>query len=377
MLYETAIELVSHLLPEPTQEELDAAFLKAQQHLHSLGIAGWQDALVGKALHLSDVTETYRRLSASGELTARVTGALWWRKEGGLDQIEEFLALRDQPLNGRLRFDHVKIMQDGICESCTGAMLDPYEGVNGEPGAPSAPSAIDPEELKEIVSVLDAKGFSVHFHGVGDRAVRECLDAVEAARERNGQTGLRHQIAHVDVVDPLDVPRFRELGVIANLQPLWARADKEVVERKLPLLGARRASMHFPFGALQRAGAALAMGSDWPVSSADPLWGIYTAVTRTAPPSDPHGVIPSSYHHPMNPEHRLSLEQAIDAYTAGAAVANGYADSTGKIAVGMDADLILLDRHVIGIEDIAATRVVSTWVAGRLRYSSSEIVSVM
>ncbi|GAA3681238.1 amidohydrolase [Arthrobacter ginkgonis] len=381
LLFEGAIDLVSHLLPDPAPAELDAAYLLAQQHLHSFGIAGWQDALVGRALHLPDPTGTYRRLQASGALTSRVTGALWWDREKGLKQIEEFKALRDgawgddaegdTAWDDKVRFDTVKIMQDGICESCTGAMLEPYAGVDGRPGEPSGPSMIDPVELKEIVTALDAAGFSAHFHGVGDRAVRECLDAVEAARHGNGPSGLRHQIAHVDVVDPADVPRFAALGVTANLQPLWARADKEIIERKLPLLGLKRAAMHFPFGALQGAGAALAMGSDWPVSSMNPLWGIYTAVTRTAPPSDPHGVLPSSYSDPMNPEQRLTLSQALEAYTSGSARANGYGDRTGTIAVGMEADLIALDRRVTEVGDLPGARVARTWVAGRTVHAAS------
>src|SRR5690606_34703874 len=126
--------------------------------------------------------------------------------------------------------------------------------------------------------------------------------------------GQRHQIAHLDVVDPADIPRFAQLGVTANLQPLWARDDQEILERKYPLIGDERARWHFPFGSLQAAGTHLAMGSDWPVTSPDPLWGLHTACTRTAPAADVHALNPESKVS-AQPHERLDLGTAIRAYT--------------------------------------------------------------
>ncbi|WP_058956127.1 amidohydrolase [Kocuria rhizophila] len=368
LLFDAAADLVSQFAPEPRPEQLDEALLVTQDHLFSLGIVGWQDAIVGEYLSMPNPLGSYLRLSRSGRLRARVTGAQWWDRTRGLDQIEDSRRLRDEHAGDRLRFDAVKIMQDGICENCTGAMLRPYERHAVAGPEQLGDSLIDPEQLNTIVTALDAAGFSVHFHGVGDRAVRECLDAVEAARAANGPNRLRHQIAHVDVVDPQDVPRFAALAVIANLQPLWARADKEIVERKLPLLGPARSAQHFPFGSLARSGAALAMGSDWPVSSPDPLWGLYTAATRTAPPADPHGVIDSAYENPMNSEQRLDLDTAVDAYTRGSAAANGYAEHTGALRAGLDADLVVLDRTVRDATDLGGAAVDRTLLAGQTVY---------
>ena len=367
LLYEAAVDVVSDFAPHPGPEQLDRVLLDTQDYFFSLGIVGWQDAIVGEYLSMPNPLDSYVRTSRSGKLRSWVTGALWWDRSRGLEQIEQFRELRETHRGEHLRLDAVKIMQDGICENCTGAMLRPYEH-HEESGERNGESLIAPDELTEIVAALDAAGFSVHFHGVGDRAVRECLDAVEAARGRNGHHDLRHQITHVDVVDPRDVPRFAALGVVANLQPLWARADKEILERKLPLLGPERARWHFPFGALHRAGAALAMGSDWPVSSPDPLWGIYTAITRTAPPEDPHGVVDSAYTEPMNPDEALNFATALDAYTRGSAAANGYADRTGTLREGAQADLVVLDRPVRGADELRAARVARTLLAGRTVY---------
>ena len=224
------MEIVSGFAPDPGPEQLDRILLDTQDYFHSLGIVGWQDAIVGEYLSMPDPLGSYVRTARSGGLRSWVTGALWWDRSRGPEQIDEFRELRGMHLGEHVRFDAVKIMQDGICENCTGAMLRPYER-HGEAAERNGDSLISPRELDGIVTALDAAGFSVHFHGVGDRAVRECLDAVEVARERNGHHDLRHQIAHVDVVDPRDVPRFAALGVTANLQPLWARADKEILER--------------------------------------------------------------------------------------------------------------------------------------------------
>jgi predicted amidohydrolase YtcJ len=242
-------------------------------------------------------------------------------------------------------------------------MLAPYSG-NPAHGTPTGLSFIDPTELAKICTELDALDFQVHMHAVGDRAVRECLDALAAARANNPGSGNRHQVAHLDVVDPADVPRFAELDVIANIQALWARRDTEIVERKLPLLGPDREPHHFPFGALHRAGARLAMGSDWPVTDPNPLWAVHTAVTRLGPPEDPHAVGPDALTRPLEAEQALDLRTALSAYTRGSAYANGADDELGSIEVGTLADLVLLDRPVLSGEGVSGALPVLTLVGG-------------
>lgn len=366
MLMESAGELVTSLIPPHRPEDLRRAMLTAQEHLFSLGVTAWHDAILGRYLTLPDCVPTYIETIGDGSLRGRVTGSVWWPAGAGLEALDGVLGTIRECRESGFAVDSVKIMQDGICENCTGALLAPYTGVEPET---SGESVIPPALLAEIVTSLDAEGLRVHFHGVGDRAVRECLDAVAEARQRNG-AGMPHQIAHIDVADPADIPRFAALGVTANLQPLWARADQEILERKLPLLGEDRARWHFPFGSLERAGAHLAMGSDWPVTSPDPLWGIYTACTRTAPPADTHARNPES-REPMTPSERLNLDTAVRAYTLGAAEIAGVADRRGRIDVGQDADLVLLSGPLIEAEDLSSLHIARTILGGDTVYRST------
>jgi predicted amidohydrolase YtcJ len=363
MLAESAADLVTRLLPVTGPERLDAALMQAQAYLHSLGVTAWQDAAVGAALAIPDTYDTYRAAAASGRLTARVTGALWWDRDQGLDQLAFLLERRAQAV-GRFQATAVKIMQDGVCENLTAAVLEPYHGHGDETGL----SFIDPAELHAIVERLDREGFDVHLHAVGDRAVRECLDAVAAA---GLSRDTRHQIAHIDLIRPEDIARMAALGVIANVQPLWAREDRVLVETKLPHLTDAQKEFHFAFGALLRAGVPLAMGSDWPVSSPDPLWGIHTAVNRTAPRDDPHAQDEHAQHVPLLADESVDVRTAVHAYTLGAARANRLDEETGSLVPGKMADLVVLDADpfIEPAADLSSTRVQATFVGGALVYS--------
>jgi predicted amidohydrolase YtcJ len=260
-----------------------------------------------------------------------------------------------------LRARTVKIMQDGIAENHTAALLEPYLTPCGCAGANRGHSFVDPAELGKYVVALDALDFQVHFHALGDRAVREALDAVAAAREANGDRGNRHHLAHLQVVHPDDIPRFAQLGAVANIQPLWACHEPQMDELTLPFLGPERAARQYPFGALLASRARLAGGSDWPVSSPDPLHGIHTAVNRVAPGGD--GPV-------FLPEQRIGLAAALDLYTAGSAYVC-HADDTGRIAEGHLADLTVLDRDLLRQppERIADASVDLTFVGGRCVYA--------
>jgi predicted amidohydrolase YtcJ len=250
----------------------------------------------------------------------------------------------------------VKIMQDGITENFTAAMTVPYRDACGCATANAGLSFVDPEALKGYVTQLDALDFQVHFHALGDRAVREALDAVEAALRANGPRGNRHHLAHLQVVHPDDVPRFARLGAVANLQPLWAAHEPQLDELTTPFLGGQLAEWQYPFGDLLRAGATLAAGSDWPVSSPDPLAGVHVAVNRITPGEDRPAFLP---------EQRLDLTTALAAYTTGSAYVNRL-DDTGTLRAGALADLVVLDRDPFAgrPEDIASTRVAQTYVGG-------------
>jgi predicted amidohydrolase YtcJ len=358
-LHEGAMDLVGRHLPEDGADELRAGLLEAQRYLHSLGITAWQDAILGDYASMSDASDGYLALAQGGLLTARVVGALWWERDRGAEQIPELIDRRRRYRAGRFAATSVKIMQDGVPENCTAGMLEPYLDGHGGSTTNRGLSFVDPIQLRDHVSALDAEGFQVHIHAIGDRAVREALDALEAARRRNGRGDGRHHIAHIQVIHPDDVARFGQLGVVANMQPLWATYEPQMTDLTIPLLGEQRAGWQYPFRSLQRAGSLLAAGSDWPVSSPDPMWGVHVAVNRLSPDGE------GAEHGPFLPAQALDLATALTAYTAGSAYVN-HLDDTGTIEVGKLADLAVLDRDVFArpVEEIAAARVLATYVEG-------------
>lgn len=349
-LHEGAMVLVGRVVPDTTEDELYAGLLAGQSYLHSLGVTGWQDAIIGDYAGMSDPGPAYRRAVGSGELTGDVVGALWWDRYRGLTQVPDLVARREELTHGRFRATSVKIMQDGVAENFTAAMLHPYLDRCGHATDNRGHSFVPAAELREAVHALAAEGFQVHVHAIGDRGVREALDAFEGAEPG------RHHIAHVQVVHPDDVRRFAELGVAANIQALWACADEQMLELTVPFLGPERSAWQYPFGDLLRAGARLVAGSDWPVSSPDPLQAIHVAVNRVA-----HG----EQTEPFLPEQALDLESAFAAYTSGSAWINHRQDA-GVLAEGAAADVVLLDRDPFAgpPEEIGAARVVRTWIGG-------------
>jgi predicted amidohydrolase YtcJ len=359
-LHEGAMHLVNRLLPTTTPEETRAALLEAQAYLHSLGVTGWQDAIVGEYANIPDTGDVYLAAAQAGELTARVVGALWWRRDIGAEQIDSLVERRERYQTPGFTASSVKIMQDGVVENFTAALLEPYLDASGSPTGNSGLSFVDPTALCRCVTELDAAGFQVHVHAIGDRAVREALDAVEAARARNGTNDLRHHLAHLQVVHPDDIGRFRPLGVCGNMQPLWAALEPQMVELTLPFLGEPRSSWQYPFGSLLRSGASLGAGSDWPVSSPDPLWGIHVAVNRRLPPQEL-----SREYGAFLPEQALDLTAALTAYTAGSAYIN-HRDDAGVLAAGNVADLSILDRDIFAApaQEISLANVVATFVDG-------------
>ncbi len=364
-LHEGAMELVERLVPDETTEDWLAGLRLAQGYLHSLGITAWQDAIVG--LGSGDRTfEAYIRFAEQGSLTARVVGALWWDRHRGDEQVEELLEARERGRVGRFAPTSVKIMQDGVLENFTAGLLEPYLDADGNPTENRGKSFVDPERLKGHVTRLDAEGFQVHFHAIGDRAVREALDAIEAARRTNGPNDLRHHIAHIQLIHPSDLPRFAELGVVANAQPLWASFDGQMVHLTVPFLGPERSGWQYPFGSLRREGAALAGGSDWSVSSPDPLAEIHMAVNRVAPPEFGEMLGDRSTRDVFLPGERLDLATAVHMFTMGSAYVNHLDEVAGSIEVGKDADLVVLDRNPFegAASEIRDARVLLTMVEG-------------
>jgi predicted amidohydrolase YtcJ len=249
-----------------------------------------------------------------------------------------------------------KFFLDGVLENRTGAMISDYSDATGG----NAPLMFLYPQILELFAAFDAARFQIHVHVIGDMAVRAALDGLEAARKANGPWPSLHQLAHVQCIDPADIPRFHELGAMANIQPLWARHEPSVTDVALPMVGEDRGKWMYAFRSLIDAGAGYALSSDWGVSTLNPFEIMETAITRQ-PPGRPRT-------HPVFlPEQRMTREECLKGYTTFAAAAAWRSVDTGSLSVGKYADLIVLDRDILtcDVYDIGATQVLLTLLAGR------------
>jgi hypothetical protein len=367
-LHDGAMRLVGRHLPATSPAELTAGLLAAQAYLHSLGITSWQDACVGAAdeLGIPDAFETYRRAAADGSLTAHVTGALWWDRSRGVAQLEDLLTRREQAPAGRFRATSVKLMLDGVCETGTAAMSAPYLDHDGHSTGHRGSLFIAPDELRDATGRLAAEGFQLHFHALGDLAVTTALDALEALPEQQRRDG-RHHLAHLQFIVPRDMNRFRELDAVANFQPLWACSEPQMEELTLPFVGPERALWQYQIGALARRGARIAFGSDWPVSTPDPLQEMHVAANRVLSERQGQPGTPEC-DKPFQLGQAVLLEDAVDAFTTGVAWVNHAEEVTGQLLPGMRADVAVLDQDLYSMPagNIGSTSVVLTVAGGKV-----------
>jgi predicted amidohydrolase YtcJ len=363
-LHDGAMRLVADHVPAASPAELRAGLLAAQAHLHSLGITRFQDACVGAAAELGipDVFDTYRQAAEDGVLTCHVVGALWWDRGRGLGQIDDLLARRERAGQGRFRATTVKLMLDGVCETFTAAMSAPYVGRHGERGR----LFIDPDPLREATGRLAAEGFQLHFHAIGDRAVSTALDALAALPAKQRQAA-RHHIAHLQFIAPQDMGRFRALDAVANFQPLWACNEPQMEELTLPFVGEERAAWQYQIGSLARGGTRIAFGSDWPISSADPLQEMHVAVNRVKSESLGRPGEPECAD-PFLPAQAITMDDAIGAFTSGVDWVNHEEHAAGTLVPGRRADVAVLDQDLYAIPagDIGGTSVVMTVASGNV-----------
>ncbi|XVX21224.1 amidohydrolase [Actinomycetota bacterium] len=353
-----AIDLAMRAAPPIDRERLIAAVERAGRRYAALGVTWVQDAWVEP-----DLVEAYCAAAEAGRLPIRFNLALYADPRHWPDQLEAFVEQRAQVerLNHpQLTARTVKFFADGVVENATGALLQPYDSECG-----SGMLVWDPELLKQAVAAVDAAGFQPHIHTIGDRAARVALDAIDHAETVNGPRERRAVLAHVQLVDSADHERFRRQGTVANAEPLWAQLDDLMTVLTEPRLGPERTAAQYQLATLAALGAPLSFGSDWPVSSANPLEGLSVACSRQTGAREPAGG--------WTPHERLPATAAFRAYTTG--VAHQAFRDAGALIPGYDADLVVLDtdpRTVAEPRDIDGIRVLSTWLAGECVFEGDQ-----
>lgn len=355
-LLEAATDLIDAVVPPTTSAEKRMGALSAMQLLARAGITWVQDAM-----NEPDDVDVYLALAREGLATARVNAALRALPGEWEDQRPGFRSARERGERAATSVTArtIKYFADGIIESGTAALLDPY--CDGSAGIANWSD----EELAAAVTALDGDGFQTHIHAIGDAGVRLALDAIETAARRNGTRDRRPVIAHTQLVHPDDHDRFAALGVIANFEPLWAQLDPLMLELTIDRLGPERSAWQYPIASMVRSGATVTFGSDWPVSSMVPMEGLAVAVTRQTSDGDPPGG--------WLPEQRIDLATGLRAYTAAGAF-QAFADGEqGRIAEGFRADLVVLDGDLDTVPpaEIAQIKVETTYLDGKTVYQRS------
>lgn len=350
-LRESAAELVANIAPKPTMEQRIRALRRSQKLANSFGITSIQDAHATE-----EVLATYSELAKTGELSLKTVAA---QDTDAKDlKVSTLVERRKRYENGLFRAHSAKIFGDGVIESHTAALLSPYTDRPKDTGILN----FEPDKLKALCQQLDKEGFQIHIHAIGDRSVREALNALEGAQKSNGTRDSRHQIAHLELIDPQDLPRFRKLGVIANYEPYWAWADPYILKGTIPVLGKERSKRLYQIQSMLNTGAVVSAGSDWTVSTLNPLAAMQVAVTRKG--------LEQKARNSWLPQECTTLAQIIAAYTICGAYVNKEEHDTGSLEVGKSADLIVLDRNLFDIapEQISKTKVLLTILNGKVVY---------
>lgn len=353
---DAGLDKIQAVVPEPSKEQLLAGGRAAVHYLNSLGITAWLDARA-----TDSVLWTYKSLADRGALTAHV--AAFWLVNPRNDPAKELaraqVERKEYAETPNLTIPGIKVFADGVAEhpSQTAALTKPYRnsGLSGD-------LLFDPARFAQLVIAADKQGLVVHLHAIGDRAVKEALNGIAAARKANGNSGLPDTITHIQFADPEDFPRFKELGVIASVQLYWATAEVDTIEILKPYIDPEIYRWQYPARSLLDAGVTIAGASDWPVSTPNVFQAIYQAETRQGP----EGVLDATQ--------RMPREAMLFAYTSNAARALKEANHIGSIAPGMQADLVLVDRDVLTVspEEMRDTKVLWTMMGGKTVYRAEQ-----
>jgi predicted amidohydrolase YtcJ len=360
-LRETAQELIRTVMPAPTPAANREALQAGIDYLNAQGITSFIDAWVGREDY-----QAYQALDREGKLTARVVTCLvfgsGFAKHSG-DEFEQVLVERKQYESERLNTDCIKFFVDGVLEGETAALLEPYLGFGDYRGD----LILDQEELNAAATRFDAMGMQIHMHAIGDRAVRAGLDAIEVARQQNGITDNRHHISHLQLISIDDIERFAELDTAANFQAVWAYPDDWIMELNLPVVGEERVQGMYPIASVERSGGRIVGGSDWNVSTANPLIAMENGVRRQDVNEDDGPA--------LNESERVSLATMVDAFTANGAWLMHQENITGSIEIGKQADIVVLDRDPFQIPatELSEAQVVMTLLDGEVVYFNQDI----
>ena len=346
LLIDSAQELVNRHVPPTTDEERVGALRLVLDELKRLGVTALIDAGTD-----DDAAAAYAAVAASGELSVRTIICQLYDPEGDDEQqVQEFISRRAQFRGTAVQATCVKIVNDGIIEQRTGALLAPYSDMPDHIYGPH----VEATRLQHLVTRLDREGFQVQIHAIGDRAAREALDAFEAARETNGPRDSRHHLAHVQLIDAADIPRLRPLGVTANMTPFWSKGDDWTGIYNVRHLGTERSVRVYQHRTLLQSGARLAWGTDWPVTTLKPLDGIEVAVTRRHLGGvDPYGATDASW----APVERMTIPEVIAAYTISGAWLSFEEAERGSIEVGKLADLVVLASNLFDVQELEIHKV--------------------
>ena len=354
-LLESAQDLIEAVVPPTTYADRLAGGRMALEFLRANGITWAQDALAAP-----DDVDVFLDLAGSDPTLPRVSIALRADPDHWQEQRPAFAAARERARtarNGsRIKVETIKFFADGVIESGTAAVIEEYSDNPGYHGIANWTR----DGLREAVLAFDGDGFQIHIHAIGDAGIRNALDAIEATITQHGHRDRRATIAHTQLVHPDDIRRFAKLDVIANFEPIWAQLEPTMVELTIPRLGETRSTWQYPIGGLLKAGARVSFGSDWPVTSINPLEGIAVAMTRQTPDGDPPGG--------WLPDQRIDLDTAIELYTAAGAYQSFEEREVGRIATGLRADLVMLgaDLDRTAPLDLGAVPIEMVWIDGVL-----------
>ena len=361
-LRETAIQLILDHVPKITVQERINGLKLAIEDANKYGIVSIQEANA-----LPEYLEVYEIVEREGALTVRVRTSLYFNPDkDDEDQIQWYLDRRKAHSSTRLTCGTVKLFLDGVIDGWTAAVLEPYIGKTHNDPLEFGMSLFEQERLNQLLIRLDKEGFQIHMHTIGDSAVRMGLNAIEVTRKVNGWRDTRHHMVHLNMIHPTDVPRFRQFKVVANFQPLFFGPHGYNMDLVMPRIGSERFRYLFSIRSILDNGAIVAAGSDWPVTTLNPIEAIEVAVTRG---------LKGTKNGPFeNPQQRINLENIIAAYTINGAYVNYEEQNSGSIEEGKWADFIVLDKNLFEIPayKIHKTKVLWTVMEGQEVYRAED-----